>query len=186
MSPRTSNAIFWQSRFYDQLISFNVSKILFKMFRKTFNQWPTKPSSSFTMKLATQLQSQKQICNYCTECKKKMENDPNHPCLSAYKLHKKKAEKYFSMKKDYVNKCKEVIRVIWHPRSLIHIYLQFCIIAKVVPSLHVCKQVVDQRHPIQCYWRALVWLVVCVQDIVMKKTLIRTQLFLLIVLNCFS
>ncbi|KAJ8877279.1 hypothetical protein PR048_021733 [Dryococelus australis] len=32
------------------------------------------------------------VCDFCTECKKNLENYSNHPCLLAYKLHKKKAE----------------------------------------------------------------------------------------------
>ncbi|KAJ8892329.1 hypothetical protein PR048_004909 [Dryococelus australis] len=74
----------------------------------------------------------KQMCVTCTECEKNLENDPNHPRLLAYKLHKKKAERYLSIKNDYIDKCKEKDDIIT---------LEFdCAQNLLLPMINITKQ----------------------------------------------
>lgn len=46
------------------------------------------------------------VCDFCASCEVKLQNVPNDVCKSKYILHKRRAEKYLEIKKDFINKCK--------------------------------------------------------------------------------
>lgn len=69
------------------------------------SEWPTKLKLLFFRDFDFTVRRPKtDVCDFCTECEK-LEHNPDHPCLTAYKLHKKKVEKYLLLKNEYIKKC---------------------------------------------------------------------------------
>ncbi|KAJ4437833.1 hypothetical protein ANN_13771 [Periplaneta americana] len=99
---------------YFQNPNLNV-KTLFEMFSKNFFEQTGK---KLTMKYVTYFKFLKEhsnyafkqpktdICDFCSQCQNTLRSDPTDVCKVEYALHQRKAERYLSMKGDFILKTK--------------------------------------------------------------------------------